>query len=254
MKFFFREAAVAPAYRIPQPSAMPGLKTAEIGAAYVPARMGGDFYEFISAGDSRLVFTLLDIAGTREQAMHVAAAVQEKLRAGVPRLFPDDNINESDALAALTHELNREILSVAGGVRCSPAFLAVYREAIGTLSYCNAGHTPALLKDSAGIELLPAAGLPLGLFSHATYEPQVSVLQPGAVLLLGSRGAVESHRNGSGEEFGMDRLKQSLQSAEFLTAQDLCNNTLRDVEQFTGSAPAHNDATVISLLRRPVEG
>jgi sigma-B regulation protein RsbU (phosphoserine phosphatase) len=214
----------------------------------VQARIGGDFYEFVPVGSSHLVFALLDIAGARERAMQVAAAVQQRLRAEVPRLFQADNVNESEALAALVHELNRAVLAAAGGVCCAPGFIGVFHEAIGTVCYCNAGHTPGLLRDGAGIDVLPAAALPLGLFSHVTYEPQVSVLHPGAVLLLASRGLVESRRNG--EEFGLERLKRQLGSANLSTAQEICTDMLREVKQFADSPLAHNDVTVISLFRR----
>jgi serine phosphatase RsbU (regulator of sigma subunit) len=209
--------------------------------------MGGDFYEFVPTGPSRVVFTLFDIAGKRDQALDIAAAAQDFLRQKVPALFSPENINENERISQFAIELNRQIMAAAGGVHCSPAFVGSYDEEIGILTYCNAGHTPGLLRDSTGMASLNATGLPLGLFTHSTYEAQVSVLQPGAALLLVSRGLLESKCKD--EEFGLERLKEIMQTVELNTAQELCNRVLRAAQQFAGAALEQNDVTAISLLR-----
>ena len=58
------------------------------------------------------------------------------------------------------------------------------------MCYANAGHTPALLRDEAGITPLEASGLPLGLFSRTTQSVSTCALAPGAALLAVSRGIV----------------------------------------------------------------
>ena len=244
---FLRAVATAPDYRKPEPSALPIMPGIDVGAAYCIARMGGDFYEFIAAGPNRLIFALFDISGKRAQALDIAATVQDGMRDGVPKLFSPEDINESEAITELTHSVNRSVLSGAGTSHYSPAFLGCFTPGLGTLAYVSAGHPTALIKDSSGVTELESTGLPLGLFSHATYEPQISVLQPGAVLLLASRGLLESQCKG--EEFGGERLKQSFASAPFTDAQYLCTTILRSVQGYTCAPLLHNDATVIALLR-----
>ncbi|HEY6935981.1 MAG TPA: SpoIIE family protein phosphatase, partial [Terriglobales bacterium] len=98
------------------------------------------------------------------------------------------------------------------------------------------------------VDLLPANALPLGLFSHATYEPQVRVLQAEASLLLVSRGLVESKfRN---EEFGLERLRQTMLSLAPADAPALCRRVLDRVEEFTRAPLLHNDVTAIALVRK----
>lgn len=248
MRFPFQSAAPRTASRTPEPSALPQLKTVETGAEYAFARMGGDFYEFLAQGDSRLIFVLLDIAGKRESAMDIAAAVQDVFRVSAPQLFAGEHINDNEALAELTLQLNRGILAAAEGVCHSAAFVGCLNELVGTLSYCNAGHTPGLLKFRAAVDQLPANAPPLGLFSHATYEPQVTVLQPGAVLLLGSRGLLESKYRG--EEYGVERLTQSFQAMPPAGAREVCRRILDGVEDFTGAPLLHNDVTAIAVVRK----
>ena len=91
----------------------------------------------------------------------------------------------------------RAIIAAEGGVRSCPAFAGCYNEDLGTICYFNAGHTPGLLRDLTGITELPATGLPLGLFSHATCEAPLVALPPGAALLLVSRGLLEGKRRRS---------------------------------------------------------
>jgi serine phosphatase RsbU (regulator of sigma subunit) len=118
---------------------------------------------------------------------------------------------------------------------------------VGTVSYSNAGHTPALLRDHSGVTELPATGLPLGLFSHVTHDAPTVALPPGAALLLVSRGVTEAkHRR---EEYGLDRVSQTLRDSNAQDAEQLCTDILNAVEQFTQKPPTHNDVTALALQR-----
>src|SRR5437868_10711714 len=162
--------------RKPAPASIPTLESLQVAAQYKGARMGGDFFEFIPTGPSRLVFVMMDIAGKREEAMHIAAAVQEKFREAATEMFSATEVNEAERASDLNILLNRTVLEAAGGVRCAPSFLASFDENLGTLTYVNSGHTPALVRDSDGVSQLPATGVPLGLFSHAVTDAQLCVL------------------------------------------------------------------------------
>ncbi|HWR16104.1 MAG TPA: SpoIIE family protein phosphatase [Terriglobales bacterium] len=242
------------------------MKESELAALYRAARVGGDFFEFFQINDHRLVFVLLDIAGRREQALTIAASVQENLRNITPKLFAASDLNEADAVTELVHQLNDLILSAADGVRCAPGFVGCYNETLGLLSYINAGFVPALVRDGDQITSLEAGGLPLGLFSHATHDAQMCVLGGGGALLLASRGLIEV-RAGS-EEYGIERLKQAFQQARTTSAHDLCADILRHVSEFVeqqkrrrflgligpqatveGDSLGENDITTVALVR-----
>ncbi|MFB3915183.1 MAG: PP2C family protein-serine/threonine phosphatase [Terriglobales bacterium] len=280
MRLPFQSSAPRRAFRRPSPSPIPELKAAQVAARYREARLGGDFFEFLPLPSGRLLLFLVDIAGKRETAMDVAAAVQDVLRKRAPELLDGDSAIESghlgpaeDRLAALLLELNRTVMMSAGGVCCAPGFLAYYDPGFGTLAYINAGHVPALVKDATGITTLPANGLPLGLFSHAVHDTHMFVLQPGAALLLASRGVVEVRGGHPREEFGLERVKQTL-AADCGSALEICSSVLDAVASFAESTPklhipipglrfnhdngtnhhdplasAANDTTVLALLR-----
>ncbi len=201
----------------------------QVGALYRGARVGGDFYDFIAAGEHRMLVLLLDIAGKRDEALDIAATVQEVFR-GAADLFAADQVNEPVAITGLLLEINRAIMTVVDGVRCAPGFLGCYNEIVGTMCYINAGHTPALLKDNGEVSVLGANGLPLGLFSHATHDAQMCAMAPGSTLLLVSRGLVET--KAGHEEFGLDRVKEILKENSTRDPQQLCAGVLEAVRLF----------------------
>jgi serine phosphatase RsbU (regulator of sigma subunit) len=253
MKLPFRAVAPVREVRHPAPAALPKLADCTVAAMYRATRVGGDYYDFLFA-ESCLIFMFLDIAGRREEALDVAAVVQQRFQAIAPGIFQDGRGNRNDQITDLTIELNRTIIDASGGVRCAPAFLGCYDEAVGVLSYINAGHTPAVLKDEDGITLFRAAGPPLGLFSHSTHDAQVSTLRPGAALVLVSKGLVES-RAGS-HEFGTERVQEFITSREFQSAQEICSGLLKNLQQFIEARKSlfrhpgpENDATALALLR-----
>ena len=133
-------------------------------------------------------------------------------------------------------------------MRCAPAFLASFDENLGTLTYVNSGHTSALLRDAEGVSELKANGVPLGLFSHAVTDAQLSVLQPGSALLLASKGLIESKKAFS-KEYGFKRLASLVKDAKFATAAELCAQVLGDVETYTHNSDPENDVTTVALMR-----
>ena len=251
MKIPFFTPAPKQVLRHPEPAAVPKLPNSTLSALYKAARVGGDFYDFAVTPAGRLVFMLADIAGRREEALHIAASAQQAFRKKVEANFSGQYLNEHDAMTDLLIDVNRAIMTAADGVRNSPAFIGCYDEHLGTLAYINAGHPPALLRDSSGITPLPANGFPLGLFSHAAHDTQLSVLQPGAALLICSKGLVESRSRS--EEYGMERLAQVLQTSHFEDAQELCRQVLQSVEEFSTRrgkpGTPGNDVTALALVR-----
>ena len=264
MKIPFLTHAPVRTLRKPRPAKFPDLPSLRVGALYRGARVGGDYFDFILAGSSRLLVLLLDIAGQRDEALHIAAAVQDVFH-GCADLFYADDVNEPVAVTTVLLEINRAIMETAGGVRCAPAFFGCYNEVLGTCCFINAGHTPALLKHDGEITVFDANGLPLGLFSHATHDAQICVMGPGSALVLVSRGLVEAKANK--EEFGLERVKQAVREAPGHDAQVLCHCVLERVREYLESQHKHrllsksnyeiaesdplgeNDTTTLALVR-----
>ncbi|HZQ90399.1 MAG TPA: SpoIIE family protein phosphatase [Terriglobales bacterium] len=256
---FLRNTAAGPAPATPKPPVRPSVEGHSVDAYYQAARTGGDFFEFAITPSGRLLVVLLDVAGERDEAFVVESAVQARMRDLGPELFSDPEGNDAISLSSLTMELNRTIIEAAGGVRCAPGFLACYEPSLGALWYVNAGHTPGLVRDPVHVATLGASGVPMGLFSHAVHDAQLSVLQPASAMLLVSRGTVEA----AGRlEAGLERAREVLQSSALHSAGDLCKAALAGTlgkPSRTDSAihalkrlagPQENDRTAVAVIRR----
>jgi serine phosphatase RsbU (regulator of sigma subunit) len=244
----------------------PQLDGVEIYAGHHAKCLGGDYFDALVVGD-RVLFLLTDIAGPRREALQVAAEVQGAFREKAKELFRPSGVdkgevNESDAMAALAYALNLSLLEAAGGrVHLAPTFVGSYERKLGILTYCNAGNLLALAGDKGAVHALESSGMPLGLFSHLTFEAMFLALQPGEALLVVTKGVVESRRRGS--EFGAERLTRLLEQAAGEPASAICEQVLQASYDFgnptwarvldffhVGGVHRRNDLTALALVRR----
>ena len=246
--------------RTPEPTIPPKMAGLEIAAAYQGARTGGDFYDFVLTPSGHLLFVMMDIAGPRAETLDIAAQLQEFFRPRAAEVFATPDTNDAELLTNLIIELNRRLIAAAGGVRCAPTFIASYDPRLSGIFYINAGHIPALVRDNDGTNELAATGLPLGLFSHATHDAQMAVLQPASALMVVSKGLVESRGR---EEFGLKRAQEFLAKADLSSAEEVCFDLLKAVQTYVedqptlafhlsalGREPQTNDATALTFIRR----
>ena len=244
----------------PCPVKLTRLDGLDISARYHSDRSGGDFFDGLTTG-SRLVFLLTDIAGPRAEAHAIAAEAQVAFRHSALELFGPAEANESESIAALAHEVNRSLMEAAGGVRFAPTFLGCFNTTLGILTYCNAGRVLAVFRDARSACVLERGGVPLGLFTHVTYEPAVLAFEPQDKLLLVTKGVIESRRGGS--EFGAKRIERLLEQCNGETAAQICDKVLRQAYDF-GNHPwsriqdflnsrrprRREDLTAVALVRR----
>jgi serine phosphatase RsbU (regulator of sigma subunit) len=250
---FFQSEAPQPVEHIaPVPASFPKIVGADLAATVFGNRTAGDFYDCFRVGKERILFGLLDVAGRPETNRLILQGAEKMFREIGSELFAPFDLNESEAMVKLCVHLNLGIMEQAHGVHSCPAFIGCYHERFGTLCYTNAGHTPGLLRDSAGVAELAPTGLPLGLFSHATCEAPTVGVAPGAALLLVSRGVVEEKSNRDHQEdpeFGLQRAKDFLRSDSSKSAQSLCASFLNAVRDFVGQPFAPEDMTALALVR-----
>jgi phosphoserine phosphatase RsbU/P len=251
MRSLFRQPAQESPAIEPLPAVFPKIQGAELAAAVAGQRLAGDFYDSLRVSPERVLFGLFDVAGRREENRGILTAAQQTFRGLGVELFSKTDINESDAMTELSLHINRKLIETSEGVHSCPAFIACYQEKFGTLCYTNAGHTPALLRDSKGIVELSSTGLPLGLFSHSTLDAPIVAVEKSAVLLIVSRGVVECGTDGHdpADEFGLERVKEALQQGPLDHAQAVCNTILDAAGKFSAGASVCDDLTAIALLR-----
>src|SRR5436190_1843478 len=128
-------------------------------------------------------------------------------------------------------------------------FVAELEPATGKLRYINAGHNPPLVGRSDGsIEQLSSGGLPLGIMPFAEYEVGEILLNRGDVLTVYSDGVSEAN-NLAEEEFGLDRLTNVLKNTLKLSASAIRDKVESALSEFTGTAPANDDITLVIVKK-----
>ena len=136
-------------------------------------------------------------------------------------------------------------------------FYSVLDAKSGTLQFTNAGHLRAILISNDGsVARLENDGALLGIFPDWSYDVSTVRLATGDTMVLFTDGITEAEAP-DGEEFGEDRLIDSLVSIRHLSSDALQMRLLTQVKKFSNRALA-DDATLIvvsanSFVTEPVE-
>lgn len=225
----------------------PNLRDAGISAAAAGARGGRDYCDSFRVNPVRILFGLFELTGRDKQHSKILPVIREDLHAAGPQLLSVPETNETEALAELCLRLNRSIIDVAGTAQPCPAFVGCYNEDSGILSYFNAGHTPGLVRHISDTSELGATGLPLGLFSHTTNEGNIIALEPGAAVIVVSKGVVETISKG--RSFGLGRVEAVLHDSRAANAHELCVSVLQAAQQYSSSSTLQQGLTALALVR-----
>jgi serine phosphatase RsbU (regulator of sigma subunit) len=227
----------------------------DLDAQYSFERTGGDLFDAVRVG-RRVAFLLSDIAGRRPELDPISAAMQEVFRASSAELFCGADANLMEGTEMLAQAINHALIGVAKGVRFAPTMVGCYDAQLGVLAYINAGGQTALLHDSEGTRPLPNVSVPLGLFTHFSYDASMQSFEPGALLLVVTKGVTESM--GGKSPSGPERLMEALQSSKDESASELCRAVLNAAHGFEkrrwGWMPfrgklVREDMTALALVR-----
>ncbi len=200
-------------------------------------QIGGDFFDYFDLSDGRFGFAIGDVAGKGVPAAILASMVQGA--------FSSQSFSNAP-LTEIIGKVNRKLSQRGPGNRFVTFFFGILdRE--GNCIYVNAGHNPPLLLSQDGsLKELTVGGMVLGLFPEAQYESGTIRLNPGEHLVLFTDGVVEA-LNPSGEEFGIERLSELLQSSTQLPASEILVRIREAVLSFSTHAPQHDDITMMVL-------
>src|SRR5436190_4945510 len=199
----------------------------------------GDFFTVEQTNDG-IVLALGDICGKGLAAGMWTTHVVGMVRAYTAR---------STAAEKIVAGVNRDICRMSTLRPLASLFLANLDAATGVLTYCSAGHPPAILLRADGeFESLTEGGLLLGVLDDAKYSRGQVRLEAGDSLLIFSDGILES-QDATGEEFGYDRLKARFADAHSGSADAILFSVLGAVQDFATIRPLMDDMT-LAIVRR----
>ena len=228
------------------PSSPPQVYGWQFAATLRPAReTSGDFYDFIPLPDGRLGLVIADVT---DKGM--GAALYMALCRTLIRSYAADH---ADQPHRTLQDANQRILAETGADLFMTVFYGVLEPESGRLTYCNAGHHPPLLftrPEQAQIEALPGRGIAMGVVQDTGWGETTIQLQPGSRLLLYTDGIIDA-LNTEKESFGNQRLLEVLEACSNHSAQDLRDELLARLQQFSGDEPQFDDITLMTVVRNP---
>jgi sigma-B regulation protein RsbU (phosphoserine phosphatase) len=96
------------------------------------------------------------------------------------------------------------------------------------------------------VRSLEGSGMPVGLFSGATYSDEDTRLEPGDVLVVYSDGVTEA-LNLAGDEYGDARLAEVTTAHRAAPLDQLLQSIITSVQTFANGASQSDDVTVLVL-------
>jgi hypothetical protein len=224
------------------PSRLPADGPIEAAASWRPAQaVSGDFYFVDEDPRGAVVACIADVSGKGVGPALLMANVQAALEA---------NVESGIGPAAICTRLNQFVGRHAAAGRYVTFFVAKLDAGAGRMWYCNAGHNPPLLLRAGGaVESLKGGGPVLGVFDDPAYTETEVVLGPGDRVILYTDGVSETW-NGTGEEFGEDRIVAAARGVASAGAEETQHRILDALESFARGS-YHDDVTTVVLAVKP---
>jgi serine phosphatase RsbU (regulator of sigma subunit) len=233
------------------PEQCPSLPGWEIAADWRAAReVGGDFYDFIPLGRERLGLLIADVSDKG-----VPAALFMSLSSTLLRV----SAAEMESPAHTLQHVNELILKETRSDMFLTLFYGILNCRTGSLTYVNAGHPAPVLwrcpetgtaaqSAEPQVTTLAAKGTIVGIFDEIALEEKQVTIHPGDILILYTDGVTEPI-NEQGEEFGEERLVQTIASNCDKPCDEIVNRIREAVSGFAGDLSQFDDYTLVGIKR-----
>ena len=232
--------------RILLPSEAPAINGFQISGINVPARqVSGDYFDYIHVDEERLGVAIADVSGKGVPASLIMAICRSVLRAEAAR-----NPSPADVLRKVNRQLYPDIKE---DMFISMAYLVLDHQHDG-VTLARAGHDAPLWyqRQSQTVTPVKSPGMVVGIDSGSVFDRLTTdfsiPLERNDCLVLYTDGVTET-LNSEGDEYGVDRMMQSVRASANDGAQAIVKRIIEDVREFTGSVPQNDDITVIAIRK-----
>ncbi|HIE51412.1 MAG TPA: hypothetical protein EYP85_06600 [Armatimonadetes bacterium] len=227
------------------PPEVPTVAGLDIGFRTRPAKVvGGDYYDVLPLDNGDVAVCVADVAGKSVPGQLRLPMFKYALRA-CAMVFN----TPARTLTRLNNMLCQELQV---DMFISMAY-CTFRPPEAQVRYANAGHMPVLVfhRDRQQCRPLRWPGIVLGVEPDIPYQEQALTLSSEDFLILYTDGLVEA-TNEEGEEFGLERLAETVRRTRPATAQELADVIFETVEDFE-VGEKRDDLTVLVVRWQPPE-
>jgi len=229
----------------------PPMRTIELIGACEPARsVSGDYYDYLLLPNGSLAVAIGDVAGKGISAALLMASIQSIMRTqlaqGMPMAAAAGNgpACAHFSTAAIVSQLNRQLYANTSPEKYATFFFGIYDETSRMMTYTNAGHLPPLLFCHGKAIPLEVTGTVVGLFPNMSYGEESIELCPGDMLVAYTDGITEPE-NAYGEEFGSDRLAETVLRHRASEPHEIVAKTMEAVRHWSNAPELPDDMTVL---------
>ena len=210
----------------------------EIASEIFPAQFfSGDLVSVFDAADATF-FAVGDIAGKGLTAAMWSTHVLGLIRTYSPALRSPGEVLQA---------INRDLYAL-GSVPLTTIFLARLDWKRAELDYSNAGHcVPLLHRANGNVEELSIGGPVLSAVHDAQFETAQTKFSSGDTLVGYTDGLIEC-RNQNGEEFGVERLLETIRRSAKLRADKALFSVVGAVQDFGAGTPRSDDLSLTVVV------
>ena len=207
-------------------------------SATADAFVGGDFYSMIKLPGRRACIIMGDVSGKGIEAASISSAVKTALSAYAW---------EGRTPARMVATLNEFLLGFSRVETFATLFVGIVDLTTSSLTYCSAGHPPAILvsAQSGEAELLDVQSGVVGAFHDMEYKNGTVHLHEGDILLLYTDGTTEA-RSPEGAFFGETGLRDMIMNEVPRGFDGLLNRFLSTLDRYTGRR-LDDDVAMVAL-------
>ena len=225
------------------PTEVPEVEGLDVAGMSLPAtQVGGDFYDYLAAGEKHLAIAVADAAG-------------KGLRGALNAVLTNGMLNEIvqiqySADVILTN-LNASLVPRLYGRTFIALNLAIIDTEKAQILYANAGQPYPILKRGDTLIDIEGSELPLGGMKRIQYDQEQLELTPGDTYIFYTDGVIEA-LNSEQEMYGTERLKSVLiEVPEHLSAKEIIEYIFKDIQDFVQTAEQYDDITIVVVRHQP---
>ncbi len=203
------------------------------GVTLPASEVGGDYHDFVEMGGGRLAVAIADVTGHGVGAGILSAMTKSAFRT---------QLAHDAAPGALLTSLNRTLYDLSDERTFVTFAYALIDPGKREAAVATAGHPPVLYRNAGDGQVweIRSKSPALGMKKELQFEDRTVVqYRAGDLFLFYTDGILEA-RDGKGEEFGSERLREAFLAADG-APRAVLESVLSTVERFAGGKASFDD-------------